>query len=158
MCCGRGYTVETIQVRHRCDCKYYWCCYVKCSTCTKRVDVYRCRWNGGHLANATASAVPLVNTRSASWLRPMTNSLFFQCRTKYKRTLYVACCGAIQRVSLWKVYGRLGDKTFGRQTFRRQIFLRWPFGRHGSDVWARAIGCLNVRRRDVWTTKMKRYA
>jgi len=43
MCCGRGYTVESIQVRHRCDCKYYWCCYVKCSTCTKRVDVYRCR-------------------------------------------------------------------------------------------------------------------
>jgi wingless-type MMTV integration site family protein 11 len=43
MCCGRGYTVETVQVRHRCDCKYYWCCYVKCSTCTKKVDIYRCR-------------------------------------------------------------------------------------------------------------------
>lgn len=45
MCCGRGFTVETMQVRHRCDCKYYWCCYVKCSTCTKKVDVYRCRWS-----------------------------------------------------------------------------------------------------------------
>jgi len=43
MCCGRGYTVETVVVKHHCDCKYYWCCYVKCKTCTKTVEISRCR-------------------------------------------------------------------------------------------------------------------
>lgn len=43
MCCGRGYKTETVEVRQRCDCKYYWCCYVKCKTCTKVIEVHRCR-------------------------------------------------------------------------------------------------------------------
>jgi wingless-type MMTV integration site family protein 11 len=43
MCCGRGHRTETVQVQHRCDCKYYWCCYVKCKTCTKTVQIHRCR-------------------------------------------------------------------------------------------------------------------
>jgi wingless-type MMTV integration site family protein 11 len=43
MCCGRGFWTQTTQVQHRCDCKYYWCCYVKCKTCTKTVDINRCR-------------------------------------------------------------------------------------------------------------------
>ncbi|KAK2141349.1 hypothetical protein LSH36_1114g00030 [Paralvinella palmiformis] len=43
MCCGRGYTSEIVRVRHRCDCKYYWCCYVKCKTCTKEVEINKCK-------------------------------------------------------------------------------------------------------------------
>jgi len=47
---------------------------------------------------------------------------------------------------------RLGDRRLGDKVFRR------PYGRHGLDVWATAIGRLNGKRRDVWVTKMKRYA
>lgn len=43
MCCGRGFTTVAVEISHRCDCKYYWCCYVKCKTCTKVAEVNRCR-------------------------------------------------------------------------------------------------------------------
>lgn len=43
MCCGRGFTSEIVDIQYRCDCKYYWCCYVKCKTCTKTVEISRCR-------------------------------------------------------------------------------------------------------------------
>jgi len=43
MCCGRGYTTHVMEIKQRCDCKYYWCCYVKCKTCTKKIEVNRCR-------------------------------------------------------------------------------------------------------------------
>jgi len=46
MCCGRGYRSRVIEVQYRCDCKYYWCCYVKCRTCTRSVQVSRCHWTG----------------------------------------------------------------------------------------------------------------
>jgi hypothetical protein len=44
MCCGRGFYSYTKLVRERCHCKYYWCCYVKCKTCTKNVDIHTCKW------------------------------------------------------------------------------------------------------------------
>lgn len=43
MCCGRGYDSQVVEMRQRCDCKYYWCCYVKCKTCTKKVEINTCR-------------------------------------------------------------------------------------------------------------------
>ena len=43
MCCGRGFTSQIVTQQYRCDCKYYWCCYVKCKTCTKQVEINRCR-------------------------------------------------------------------------------------------------------------------
>ncbi|ESO05021.1 hypothetical protein HELRODRAFT_191555 [Helobdella robusta] len=43
MCCGRGFTSEEVEIQYRCDCKYYWCCYVKCKTCYKVVEINRCR-------------------------------------------------------------------------------------------------------------------
>ncbi|XP_067668624.1 protein Wnt-11b-2-like [Haliotis asinina] len=43
MCCGRGFHSFTMEVVERCECKYYWCCYVKCKTCHKTLELSRCR-------------------------------------------------------------------------------------------------------------------
>ncbi|GFO28188.1 protein wnt, partial [Plakobranchus ocellatus] len=43
MCCGRGHETYTEILRERCECKYFWCCYVKCKTCTKVLKLNKCR-------------------------------------------------------------------------------------------------------------------
>lgn len=43
LCCGRGYKSFTREVVERCECKYYWCCYVKCKKCTKTLHLNVCR-------------------------------------------------------------------------------------------------------------------
>ena len=43
MCCGRGHVTLLMNVTRRCDCKYYWCCYVRCRTCQLTVETHRCR-------------------------------------------------------------------------------------------------------------------
>jgi len=42
MCCGRPYNTFTVERIERCQCKYVWCCYVKCKTCRSWVDVHEC--------------------------------------------------------------------------------------------------------------------
>ncbi|EDO37901.1 predicted protein [Nematostella vectensis] len=42
LCCGRGHRTEEVVHEERCECKYIWCCYVKCQTCRKRVRESRC--------------------------------------------------------------------------------------------------------------------
>nr|CDI40101.1 WNT5 protein [Euperipatoides kanangrensis] len=43
MCCGRGYNTQRASITERCDCKFHWCCYVQCKTCTQEVDVHSCK-------------------------------------------------------------------------------------------------------------------
>lgn len=43
MCCGRGQHNYTQIITERCECKYFWCCYVKCKTCTKVLKLNKCR-------------------------------------------------------------------------------------------------------------------
>ncbi|XP_076334211.1 protein Wnt-5b-like [Tachypleus tridentatus] len=43
MCCGRGYNTHKAVLRQRCKCKFHWCCYVECKTCTKVVDRHTCK-------------------------------------------------------------------------------------------------------------------
>jgi len=43
MCCGRGYNKIKTKVRERCKCKFHWCCYVECKTCTKPVELTVCK-------------------------------------------------------------------------------------------------------------------
>jgi len=43
MCCGRGYNKVKTRVKERCKCKFHWCCYVECKTCTKAVELYVCK-------------------------------------------------------------------------------------------------------------------
>ncbi|XP_037034508.1 protein Wnt-5 isoform X2 [Bradysia coprophila] len=43
LCCGRGYNTKKIVVKERCNCKFHWCCHVKCDVCTKVVEEYSCK-------------------------------------------------------------------------------------------------------------------
>nr|XP_046918584.1 protein Wnt-5b-like [Dermatophagoides farinae] len=43
MCCGRGYNTQKVTVKERCNCKFHWCCYVECKTCTRTIDLYTCK-------------------------------------------------------------------------------------------------------------------
>ncbi|KAJ7412330.1 hypothetical protein WISP_97198 [Willisornis vidua] len=40
MCCGRGYNTHQYSRVWQCNCKFHWCCYVKCNTCSERTEVY----------------------------------------------------------------------------------------------------------------------
>ncbi len=44
MCCGRGYNTHQYSRVWQCNCKFFWCCYVKCNTCSERTVVYTCKW------------------------------------------------------------------------------------------------------------------
>ncbi|KAK3739952.1 hypothetical protein QZH41_012790 [Actinostola sp. cb2023] len=43
MCCGRGHRTKPVIKVERCECRYVWCCYVKCNKCKKRELVSRCK-------------------------------------------------------------------------------------------------------------------
>lgn len=43
LCCGRGYNTKNIVVRERCNCKFHWCCQVKCDVCTKVLEEHTCK-------------------------------------------------------------------------------------------------------------------
>lgn len=47
MCCGRGYNTHQYSRVWQCNCKFHWCCYVKCNTCSERTEVYTCKWKCG---------------------------------------------------------------------------------------------------------------
>ena len=43
LCCDRGYRTKTVVKKMRCECRYVWCCSVKCKTCTVSERVSRCK-------------------------------------------------------------------------------------------------------------------
>ncbi|KAK1800150.1 hypothetical protein P4O66_006174, partial [Electrophorus voltai] len=43
MCCGRGYNTHQYSRVWQCNCKFLWCCYVKCNTCSERTEVHTCK-------------------------------------------------------------------------------------------------------------------
>ncbi|EAA14587.4 AGAP010290-PA, partial [Anopheles gambiae str. PEST] len=43
LCCGRGYNTKKIIVKERCNCKFQWCCQVKCEICTRTIEEYTCK-------------------------------------------------------------------------------------------------------------------
>lgn len=43
LCCRRGYqTTVVVEERDDCDCKFVWCCEVKCQKCSKQVEYEVC--------------------------------------------------------------------------------------------------------------------
>ena len=43
MCCGRGYVRHEIIENKDCNCKFNFCCEVKCDKCPRKVVVHRCK-------------------------------------------------------------------------------------------------------------------
>ncbi|CAL8242590.1 unnamed protein product [Merluccius merluccius] len=43
LCCGRGYNTHVVRHVQRCDCKFVWCCYVRCSRCESMNDIHTCK-------------------------------------------------------------------------------------------------------------------
>eukprot|EP00075_Anas_platyrhynchos_P022049 XP_027311302.1 protein Wnt-2 [Anas platyrhynchos] len=43
MCCGRGYDTARVSRMTKCECKFHWCCAVRCQDCLEVVDVHTCK-------------------------------------------------------------------------------------------------------------------
>ncbi|XP_076358831.1 protein Wnt-7b-like [Tachypleus tridentatus] len=43
MCCGRGYNTHLLTRTTQCNCKFSWCCDVRCNTCNERLEMYTCK-------------------------------------------------------------------------------------------------------------------
>uniref|UniRef100_T1DBK4 Protein Wnt n=1 Tax=Dendrocoelum lacteum TaxID=27895 RepID=T1DBK4_9PLAT len=43
LCCNRGHHTYEMIVEENCDCKFFWCCEVRCKICRRKKFVYRCR-------------------------------------------------------------------------------------------------------------------
>lgn len=43
MCCGRGYRTTKYIKKETCNCKFYWCCTVKCQYCYKNATRHTCK-------------------------------------------------------------------------------------------------------------------
>ncbi|CAG7729627.1 unnamed protein product [Allacma fusca] len=43
LCCGRGFNTKVVKKVERCQCKFIWCCYVKCKPCITRTDIHTCK-------------------------------------------------------------------------------------------------------------------
>lgn len=44
MCCGRGHNTHHYTRVWQCNCKFHWCCFVKCNTCSEKSEVFTCKW------------------------------------------------------------------------------------------------------------------
>ncbi|XP_072699638.1 protein Wnt-7b isoform X3 [Canis lupus baileyi] len=63
MCCGRGYNTHQYTKVWQCNCKFHWCCFVKCNTCSERTEVFTCKQSCprdpvSREGNADGTAVP----------------------------------------------------------------------------------------------------
>lgn len=92
LCCGRGYQtivktieekvmsfwLEKLQTNRRflsfqCNCKFVWCCNVKCEMCVKKIEMTTCNWDFV-MTNATASLQ--LNKSTNNWMSVQNHTLY----------------------------------------------------------------------------------
>uniref|UniRef100_A0A915K0P0 Protein Wnt n=1 Tax=Romanomermis culicivorax TaxID=13658 RepID=A0A915K0P0_ROMCU len=43
LCCGRGFVTKHVEKLYDCNCKFAWCCEVKCQKCREKIEEYYCK-------------------------------------------------------------------------------------------------------------------
>lgn len=43
MCCGRGFDAQHHTRVWQCECKFRWCCFVQCNTCSEKSEAFTCK-------------------------------------------------------------------------------------------------------------------
>lgn len=81
MCCGRGYDTETVVKTTKCECKFHWCCYVKCRDCSRTVDVHRCK-------GVSPTTPPRTRHHSLWW--PLDNNIRIIRKCKLLKMCFVS--------------------------------------------------------------------
>lgn len=44
LCCNRGARMKKVVMTENCQCRFLWCCTVKCKKCRREQEVYTCEW------------------------------------------------------------------------------------------------------------------
>lgn len=44
LCCSRGARMRKVVTKENCECRFLWCCTVKCKECLREQEVYTCEW------------------------------------------------------------------------------------------------------------------
>lgn len=69
MCCGRGYDTSHVTRMTKCECKFHWCCAVRCQDCLEALDVHTCK------------APKSADWTTPTWPRQRSSSPFLPSRT-----------------------------------------------------------------------------
>ena len=75
LCCGKGYDQFLVTEETDCECKFLWCCSVRCEKCSQRKLVTRCKWGiwgfkiltTDHRLRLNCSCPLLANTKCLSF-------------------------------------------------------------------------------------------
>ncbi|KAK4470977.1 hypothetical protein MN116_006481 [Schistosoma mekongi] len=43
LCCDRGYDTLEFEREQKCECKFFWCCEVRCNICRERIVLHHCK-------------------------------------------------------------------------------------------------------------------
>ncbi len=84
MCCGRGHNTHQYTRVWQCNCKFQWCCFVKCNTCSEKTEVFTCKWASGRVKRTRKKGEkPVESNRKClkqkwKWLRFAHQAVFMQ--------------------------------------------------------------------------------
>lgn len=70
LCCGRGFDTIEKDDHSKCECKFHWCCSVKCKKCRYKIDKHFCKAH--NTAQEHYSSISSTRLRSLK-RRPLKN-------------------------------------------------------------------------------------